>query len=287
MIKEERENSLGIQVILDALRDWSQSSSSNLIWDTTLINVSTLVRNCIDKEVSDNAVANLVLKDISSFAASLKEYYISKSNKPDTPYIVCYIPDYSALPLAHSRQSSAVTIRVNQVLNLLKKEMSKEMELETIYGIPVCVTSIGSKHKFPHQQLHEVMISCNKILGKNMIRINTRRYVMISHNPIDFHLHKAYPKRFYVLESYTGHMKEPDMFGVKVFKLPHIPFNQYTHLLFGDSVSVKPLAIRAVKKMFTDLAYKQRWSIKTPEQVKSDMVNTGQITSALLSTVRF
>lgn len=258
---EEYPFSLGTNKILEALDRWNYS------WDTTLINAATIVRNNLEKNSPDSRVLSKVYLDIRALLSGVEDALGHKRNVVD-PYIVVYFPDYSKLPKGVVRELSPQETQIDRIVKMLRHQIVNKVDGDIGYvrRMPVYSLLVGSKNMYPHKDLIDRINKINLKLP-DVRKILTRRYMLISHIAMDFHLFKEY-KNMYLLESYTARIRTREELGEKVFKSPQVPFNTYTHLLFGDSTRIQPSVTAKKKREFLELADKDRWNYLDPEKIK-------------------
>ena len=279
-IDDEVIGSHGINGIVSVFMDEVKSKIIP-IWDTSLVNVSTLIRNNIDDDLNDKIIIDKTMEDIFILLTVIKEFYFYSRIKPNFPCIIFYAPLYDALNL-HKRDNKTnnrIDKLINKMisLNYFNKSYTN-IKPENINNIFCFSIMLGNSRRLPHIELLDMLDKLNKDfnrINKSYIQ-NERRYMLISHNPVDFHLFK-YLKNIWLMESYTGSIKEQQDIPSKIFKLPFLPFNKYTHLLFGDSIFIKPLVQRKQKQLFLDKAQKERWKYKTEEGIYQDIIRTNLI----------
>ena len=264
-------NSVGLEAIVNVLQEWSNSRNSPK-WDTTIVNVLTLIRNNFTKDDSVDAISNRVVKDMDMLAFSISAYH-QNHNKLFTPYILYYLPDYSAIPKPHRREESETRYKINQICNRIKEKIQHTEDLFLLSANPIAsyFAFVGNGYAYPHQHVVDRVKYINNKLDTQRVSSLQRKYVLLSHCPLDFHMWSKIP--FKLFETYTGKMKDYKELGPKVFKVPHVPFNKYTHILFGDSIHIKPVIQRKIKKSLIDLAHKDRWYAKGDEAIKLSITN--------------
>ena len=127
------------------------------------------------------------------------------------------------------------------------------------------------KGTWPHiellKDLHET-----KINNQPITDLQYRKVLLISHIPLDFDLYTRFAE-FTLLESYTGSLKSVKQFGKKVFNNENIPFNKYTHLLFGDKWYLKSPLSRKDKQNILAQAEKEHWFIISLKDMRTKLIN--------------
>ena len=192
----------GIEGIINALED-PRFVASTVVWDTTFVNIGTFIRNNNDNNFSTKDIIEKTLEDILSFVKSVSHFYNKHPNAPVFPYIVFYIPDYSCLPEENKRNDTKASLRIQELLTLFEKEQKiktfgKTVFLDdieqcklTIAGMDCFFIKCGNKIEFPHKQLVKIVESIDKLYAqkKHPISFGTdKKYILITHYPIDFHL---------------------------------------------------------------------------------------------------
>lgn len=267
----EYANSIGLSAIIESLQNWSMTRSAPK-FDTTIVNMLTLIRNNINKEDSADSISDNVINDINALTYSIYAYTEQHKNELFTPYILYYLPDYSAIPLAHRRKENDTRMKLAQVTDYLRKKIGNRKELITLTTSPIqsYFMFAGNQYVYPHFHVVDEVRKLNANVDKDRVSSLQRKYILMSHCPLDFHMWSKIP--FKLFETYTGRLKEYRELGQKVFKVPFIPFNKYTHILFGDSIHIKPMAVRNAKKSFTELATKDKWLALGEEGIKSSIL---------------
>lgn len=289
----------GIDGIVNALED-PKFIASTVIWDTTFVNIGTFIRNNNENNFSIKDIIEKTLEDILNFVKSVSNFYNKHPNSPVFPYIVFYIPDYSCLPDKNKRNNTKSSLRIQELLTAFEKEQKIKTFGKTVFlddleqcklniaGMDCFFIKCGNKIEFPHTQLVKIVESIDKLYVKKRHPVSfgtDKKYMLITHYPIDFHLFFLFSK-IVLMESFTGVIKPFNMLGVKIFKIPFVPFNKYTHILFGDPVQIKPLVQRKLKQEFLDIAQKNRWKSKTSENILNDIVVKGKFSRQIFTSVK-
>lgn len=289
---EDSVRSAGAAGIVDALSQLTRTPRAP-VWDVVLINLATLIRNALGKDVSDQTVVESVFDDTDNIVRAIRRYFDSFPVPPEKPGVILYLPSYTKLPDLHRRTPNTQTLRIQKIQNTLQNKYLKDPKIPEVINVAdmTCVTMcVGNKFLYPHMELYEYIRkqATAGIFGtiKSALGFINFRIGMVSHHAIDFHIAKNV-KNFSLLSSYTGEIKTLDQLGKKVFKLDGIPFNTATHLLFGDSTHVKPIAMRKTKQIIVDVATRGRWMTKSETSIINEAVATGQIPREFLTTVKF
>lgn len=287
MDNEEYQNSLGMNSIIQTFRSFTDYPNAPL-FDTVMINIETLVRNNASAQKSISAIKDDAFLDLKSIAEIVTLYFSQNKNRLDNPYLLVYVPSYDALPELYRRKLTPTATQIKSVVESIRKNnfTNKNLE-ETKMQDFVCYSlKAGDVKKYPHT---DIITSVSNDISKNrdFTRFSTRRYLTITHNPIDFHLFSLI-RNIRLLESYTGKIKSYDQLGMKVFKSPGIPFNKYTHGLFGDNVYVKGLASKGkTKKAFIEMAVQKTWTAKGTSSILKDILSSNLIEGTQIARINF
>jgi hypothetical protein len=102
---------------------------------------------------------------------------------------------------------------------------------------------------------------------------NDHRVVMVSHHPVDYHIgHDV--RSFRLVRSYTGEVIPYRGLSKSVFKTDLIPFNIYTHPVFGDKEDIKS-RLSPTKKEILDEAERDEWRYKTRDYIRERFFKLG------------
>lgn len=286
MDNQEYQNSLGMSSIIQTFRSFTEYPNAPL-FDTVIVNVETLVRNNISAQKSISTIMKDTFTDLRSIVEIVILYFSQNKNRLDNPYFLAYVPSYEALPDIFKRPLNATTTQITAVVQAIRKNNFKDNNLEetkmqdfTCYSLKA-----GDVKKYPYMDIVSTLNTINK--NDMFTRSSTRRYLTITHNPIDFHLFSLV-RNIRLLESYTGKIKSYDQLGMKVFKSPGVPFNKYTHALFGDNVYVQGLASKGkMKKAFVDMSVQKTWTAKSTLNILKDILSSNLIEGTKITRINF
>ncbi len=258
-------------------------------WDYLLINASTLFRNNLSKDLNQRQVIDESGLDSSVIKGAIRNYWRKNPKSPKRLEIIEYIPNYAALPLLFKRTESKANAQVHEIVKYVRKFVEKESAGKPVKEpddlAPTTILNVGSSVRYPHQDLLQY-IHQSRQNDKSFLGMNHLRVAMISHCPIDWHI-GFYFKQFHLLESFTGNVRDLSMLGEKLFKDKFIPFNRATHVLFGDNVHVKPMALRKNKQLILDVAQKHKWYSKSESSIIDDIVRTLSVPKTLITSANF
>lgn len=264
--------SVGLNRILNMLAA-NANNPQRPLFDVYLINILTMARNCFDKHMSDKEWHIKINHDLEI----LKNYLTSYCGETaKNSAVVFYLPTYT-LPEEFMRPLTGVRAELDIFAKRMKSMLPRQMTLISDGPLQMYVSVLGNS-PFPHQQLARTVAKVSRA-GRSA------KVMLVSHIPLDFHLHRFIPQT-YLLESYKAEFVNPKEFGYKVFKVSDVPFNQYTHLAFGDDVLIKPILQRKAKADAIDRAKMKRWRILSRGEQIEELVKCG-ILRPQLTTLKF
>ena len=103
---------------------------------------------------------------------------------------------------------------------------------------------------------------------------NNHNVLMVSNHPVDYHVGSV-SHTFRIVRSFTGEVVKYKQLGRIVFKNEILPFNLYTHALFGDKEDVKCSVTGNDKTKLLELAEKEEWLLKTKDYIKDRLYELG------------
>jgi hypothetical protein len=277
--------SMGMSKILESISiSATFKDDRRKAFDVIMLNALTVARNCYDKKLPDIEIVNNIKNDINTFMQYVQLYFMEQSELVEKPSVIVYLSDYN-LPKVFLRESTKQRDLVRRYATTVFGKACQNPpvvrqlgESCTLYQLKAGIGGL------PHQTLGRLIASkCDVGVIKQM----QRRYLLVSHCPLDFHLQNFLKEKLYLLESYTGTMKSIQDFGMKVFKEEHVPFNQYTHLLLGDNVHIKPQIHRREKQLLLDTAKKNLWDKKPLAIVLNDIRRLNIMPIEVLSSIKF
>jgi hypothetical protein len=242
--------------------------------DLYAINLMTIVRNCFEPTLSDSEILDRVNNDLEllkSYIISYNESFIEPSD------ILFYVPNYNGLSV-HKRKISGHKARIEQLTESLGKMLpNRPTNIYNTNKTRIFVNTFNAS--FPQFNIY-------KFIMTNSRKGSSSDVLLISHCALDWHLYQLV---FHteVLESYMGEVINYKQFGEKIFKNKFIPFNKYTHLVFGDTLLVNPILKRKEKQLALEIAEKRKWHIRTEAEIKVDLVNKCNIDKVVLDILKF
>ena len=270
------EVSYGIAPILHTLSDMSNRSMRPK-WDLFLINVETLIRDRKELQGPIEQIARAVITDCTVLAQYIAMYcqMTLPPNGVNKALVCFYLPHYENLPKQYLRtkfpkgteERWPIRDKVGQIVTKEGYETSFE-DTSVVFDV------IGVKGQWPHRDLVRDISTVKK-------GIQYSKVLLVSHVPSDFHMYRTF-NDFTILESYTGALKNKQQLGKKVFQNDVIPFNKYTHLLFGDKWYIGGLLDSKGKREMKQRAEKEHWAIINDKFILESVVKTKSVIPDLL-----
>lgn len=264
--------SIALNRILGRMRDLAPTGSYPFrLW---LINTYTLFENVhtLDATLRTTSEAfhaevNILLQYIEAYAASLP-------GKHRIPEVVFYHPTYTLIPDKRRREVKEGTKSGKarmQLDTLYQKFIRSEMApgpvhlprpngLSSMWSVPV------GRGSFPHRELSRWLQQS----APQLTYTSGEAVALITHCPMDLHIHRYVPGLI-VFERYTGELLGTKDFGKKIDSTGTVPFNMYTHQVFGDKVHLKPLITPKQKRELLAIAEKRKWHHRSQQDIFNDI----------------
>ena len=259
----EYQNGIGVSPMLFKLQNLAMQRVRPS-WDLFLINIETIVRDQ-SKIIDVETTVKNVLHDCQTLVQYIESYVGIGSNiyHKVTPLICFYFSHYKNIPQGYLRDK--LPKGTDERIAIVQIVVNKLKEIPLISNtISVKLFEEGLETGWPQIQLLDDLYQ----VGID----NFRKVLLISHIPLDFDLYTRFTE-FTLLESYTGNLKNVKQFGKKVFNNEIVPFNKYTHLLFGDKWYLKsPLSLKD-KRNVLSCAEREHWSILSDRDILAKLVN--------------
>lgn len=269
--------SYGLAPILNKIVD-IMPTRDRYLWDVYLINMETMLRNVLnDDRFTGDPVASTINE--CRLLAQYWQGFMTGAKLPRKPVMVFYLPDYKNLPTQYIRPKlPAGTVDRWEVMSKLKEQWTTSWNISyDDLDVVQCEVTNTPTGWVPISVVHDV----DEFLATSKLKHMT--LVMTSHVAVDFHIYK-YCKRFTLLESHTGGMRKPSDLGKKVFGHAEVPFNKYTHVVFGDKTLLRPQFGPKARKEVVERAKNETWLRLSETAVlsaldKMHLVNTRILTS--------
>lgn len=283
----------GLMPLLESIHRLSGDFKSPR-WTTVCINLNTLLRNNLTKEISDKQCYEAASSDGDHIVDAILQYWKSFPASGARKDVIVFVPDYSALPVLYRRESSKTTVQIRNIPPKFIPKLypnGKAVGEPVVQGLPdggtFTLMRAGDARHYPHRVLHDYIVELHSEGKKKLLSRSLDISIgMVSHHALDWHI-GFLVKSFHLLESYTGTIRTFATLGEKLFKDKAIPFNRATHVLFGDSTEVRAMAQRKNKQIITDVAHKKRWFATSESGIISDITNALAVPSPLITNVKF
>lgn len=254
--------SYGIEPVLIRLEQLLTDPKNKI--NTLLINISTCIRNAMDKTLSDPNNVKKIQIEIEYIVDAIISF-CQRSNRKHL-YVVFYINDYiTELPNEMIRPPSPGKLTYFELVNEYCHLISKT-KVSTQDNVTVNFSRL-KKGTLYAKQLYGLLRDISLYIPSASY---TGYYAMISHQPLDYHLLNMAPNGI-IIASHTGEILKKEDLGYKVFDEGQIPFNQVTHRLFGDKQQIQPLVKGVARKKAIEKALANKWRIRTEDQIKTDI----------------
>ena len=232
-----------------------------------LINISTLLRNHLDgskTQLMDDVVSKMRM-ELGYLLDELVSIVKTGSTNPK-PKIIFYLCDYeTGIPKHLQRPFTDNRNLLANTIKLACKQFDKLFPTKSgNFGKTYIEFTVGP----PRMQSSVFLISKMKSLG------GFTDTVMISHCPVDFHVHR-YCKKFSIIETHTGRYRTSKELGDKVFKHPNLPFIPALHMLLGDKEYVVPSIGIKEKRLLLEMAEKRKWELSTSFSIEENIRSLG------------
>lgn len=252
-------------------------------WPLLLVNLFTVFRNVYHKDLSDLELESLVTLDCDLLTLYVEAYASARPHIRHTPGIVFYAPTYSLIPKELLRPlGPAAQVQHDAYLRFRRSLGDGETNISHEGRSFRWVVPVGSE-QLPHRQLLRWLAASGArfeyIPGQDPV-------MLISHCPIDLHIASRLPT-VRLMESYQGVIKHPTAFGSKLDVGDDVPFNPYTHRVFGDKVHLAPMVKGADKKALLAKAHERQWQRLPTSEILTDITKTVDIPASELIRVKF
>lgn len=234
---------------------------------TILINIATIIRNSMEKDLSLEDNIRRVENEISLIGGRIKFLYENFSvNK--YPYLVFYMTDYRKdYPEEKLRPITPGKKLYVDICNVFLKEIKDHIFKDdnlTVHMLKLMSKDYGT-------ELQKILRNVSSVVPSNHY---TGDYYLVSHYPLDYYVLNKCPSGK-LINSHTGEIIDRKLLGYKVFHEFNMPFNQLLHGVLGDKIQILPTIKVGSRMKVKDLAEQNNWMIKTESQIKKDLRNIG------------
>ena len=259
---------LGSQPVSETIQNILLSPNCDI--DTILINASTICRNVCSTVYSTElkkdmvakntleAVADNVMRTLQILVSNIEADFACMPTTPVVRYIRVYIADYSTIiPSTYYRfPTDQFVARVEQIV---RDRIKYSQNGHGSWKLNFAQLYFESKIP-PYIHLQEDILSAE----------NLHNVLMVSHHPIDYHLHSNMNK-WILVSSFTGAKHTAEALSEMVFNKPLLPFNQSTHILFGDKVDMKAALQRGAKRKLIETMTKEFWYLLAEKDIETKL----------------
>lgn len=235
--------------------------------NTVLINMSTIIRNSIEKELTIDENIKRIGAELNFTIDRIKQIY-SQCPTITYPYLIIYMSNYRK----DYEKSQLRPITSGKRLFYDIEHMIFENFSETIENHNGFYINFAKLKGVPYsEELSTLLKDISKVIPKAFY---TGYYFLISHYPIDFHVLQKCPNGK-LIASHTGEVIDRKKLGFKVFNNNDVPFTPLLHVLLGDKYQFLPTVKPQMKNKIFEMALKNNWIIKTESQIKKDLKSIG------------
>lgn len=258
---EDLRFSYGTAPIIEAIRKLVLEKKSR--YDTILINITTIIRNNIDRSLTTNAIIKNIASELQEVKQDIADMY-SECSWVTNPTVVFYMTRYErVIPLKCLRPIPKSQEKQLDVTNRIIKKLEKAKK---------------GKYRIDNVTFYEMMTSPLAWPHTNLVATvkqleNSNNVILVSGAPCDYHICHKFPK-MRLIRSFVGSVVQPKDFGDIVFKRK-IPFTPETHALLGDKSHIKCLLPRKEKARLLNIAEQEHWTVKTSAFIRDSLKKNG------------
>jgi hypothetical protein len=274
--------SVGINRVLGFFRENAYKANKQDI-RVLIVNIYTIFRNVYRKDATDAELSILVGTEISLISQYYEAYTHTMRSPVYQPILLVYIPDYdSAISQSVAHTKSAATVAMDSAYTKLVNSNFPKMvqEAHTQYTLTYFVkTDLGI---YPHRSI----LGFVRKFSSAWKLSTTHCAFLVSHCPVDWYLLGSTAVKISLLESYTGNIRSQNELGERLTGSKHVPFNRYTHRLFGDKYHISSLVKPKDKRALIELAEKNHWVSRPNEAIVADICQHLHISVEIISSLK-
>lgn len=259
--------------VIKATTDHKPEFSAVIISAFTIFrNVWTMQQDADLSSLEEGFVkdVNLFLDYYDTYLSFTKSALLGSKQCP----VIIYFPDYRRLENGIRREHKGRQVELLAKYAKFLSRYNGRDELVRKLDHVHCFWIRAGDATYPHK---EVSRKFREITSHPACAYSSGdRVALITHIPLDYHL-SGRIRGIHLLESYTGELKAPDQFRFKLDKDGRIPFNTVTHVVFGDSVLIKPWVTPKVRKALFEQAVAERWLSRSEDDIRSKVAKTADI----------
>lgn len=273
--------------------------------DTVCINIATLIRNLLEKDMNIDTAVTTLMDNMTLIVDDLSIAF-SGSNI-NNPYIYFYLmPTHRMIP---SMRSPAAISKEDPIGEYFAKTINSSKTRKMVFDVSRHYVRYRSSQRIPtvvNQQANNLFITTQIVnegifitndSSLNIRKIaddpsynvmykmicsfkNTRKPIIMTHQPLDVHLLEKYPG--FIVNSFTGKILTYKDCGSYFFGNDHIPFTRITHVCFGDKELVTGCLKSREKKAIIELAEKEKWRLLSSLAVDNKLKEKYKLPYALI-----
>lgn len=283
-----RGGSIGLNRILNGFVDIATKDSKPR-FTAVLISAFTIFRNVwtMQNNPTMSSLEEGFVKDVNLFLEYYDTYLSFVWNGlPADRYcpVIIYFPDYKHLPKELRMETSGKReLLFNLYRDFLARHGNHNGEVKKLEHSR-CFWITAGQSSYPHK---DVASKFREITAHPQIAYYIGDPVcLISHIPLDLYM-SARIRKLVLLESYTGRIRTPPEFRIKIDKEGRVPFTSAAHVALGDSVLIKPMANLKQRKAIYEAAEKDRWLTRGEEDIRNRIAKIMDVSSNTLRKYDF
>ena len=273
------EYSMGSTKLMEAMEKLISTRDYQI--DVVCLNLGTLVRNCMSNQPVVDAVdwdrrhgakteypAKALFKEAKAemvkILSDLVQMY-TNANLVINPTIITYHADYSkSIPDELYRPPTDSKYYLTGADELVRTQLvNGSRKIAKNQGVTLIELAVNNK-----------FLPWRHIMMELQDLKNNHNVAMISNHPVDYHVGSV-SHTFRIARSFTGEIVAYKQLGRIVFKNDLVPFNLYTHAIFGDKEDVKCSLTPGDKNKLLKLAEEEEWSLKTKDYIHDRLYKLG------------
>jgi hypothetical protein len=244
-----------------------------------LISAFTVFRNVVGTypDAKIEQIEEYFVKDINLFLEYYDTYLSntkSRMMQDKRAVVLVYFPEYTQVPKSLLREVTGKALELNLLYKKFLSRYNGRDELIKKTEHVLCFWASSGHASYPHKDVSRKFRSI--VSRPDVMHSSSDTVALISHIPLDYHINGRI-RNIHLLESYTGKLRPSSEFGLRLDKEGRIPFNSVTHVVFGDSVLIKPWVTPKVRKALFEQAVKERWISRSQDDILVKISKTAQI----------
>lgn len=277
--EQQSEFSIGTTPMMKSIESLIENREEMV--DTVCLNLGTIVRNCLQNQAVKDAIdfdkrhgtrterparvlTDEAKKEMIKVIGDICQM-LNNNQFVNNPAIITYHSDYSkSVPREVYKEPIDSKYYLTMADQFVRMSVVKGNRKAARQG-KVMMIELPINDKF--LPWRHIMLELKDMK-------NNHNVLMVSNHPVDYHV-GSISHTFRIVRSFTGEIVKYKQLGRIVFKSEMIPFNIYTHALFGDKEDVKCSLSGNDKNRILELAEKEEWSLKTKDYIKDRLYELG------------